>query len=177
MNGIYTQFAAESNSNLFSALGIDWKMLIFQIIGFLLLVWVMGKFIYPILLRTLDERQAGIEAGAKAAAAAEEKAEKAAADIDKLTAKARKDAADIVATAHDEAAAAIEKAQAKAKTDAEHIVANAHDQLEKDVIAARQALRNDTLDLVATATEKIAGKHVAKTISAKELASAVEESK
>ena len=57
---IATQFAVAQGQSggLFSALGIDWKMLLFQVIAFLILVWLMGKYVYPILLRTIDARQA-----------------------------------------------------------------------------------------------------------------------
>ncbi len=177
---VVTQFAAAASGNssdVFAALGIDWKMLVFQVIGFIILVWLMGKFVYPPLLKTIDERQAKIEAGNKAAAASEKKAAETKSEVEKLLKKARQDAAAILTTAKEEAVATAEAADTKAKARAERIVADAHDQLEKDIVAARKALHNETIELVAMATEKIVGKTVTDAVDRKAIATAVEEAK
>lgn len=155
---ILTQFAATETSgekDIFTTLGIHWELLALQIIAFIILVWALGKFVYPWLMKSVDERQAKIEESVKAAEQAEKKAESAQEDIQKLLKEARKEAKEIVATAKDEATAMIEASDTKAKARAEKIVTDAHDQIEKDVIAARKALHNDTIELVALATEKV----------------------
>jgi len=174
---IVTQFADSSaaSGGIFEALGIDWKMLIFQIIGFVVLVWFMGKFVYPILLKTVDARQEKIEAGSKAAAEAEKQATEAKEKVDRLLKQARSEATDIVATAKDEATAMIETAETKSKARAEQIVAQARDDLEKEVTAAKKALHNETLNLVAQATEKVIGKTVTSAVDAKVIADAMKE--
>lgn len=155
---IITQFATTTeDKDIFSTLGIDWKLLILQIIAFVILVWLLGKFVYPWLMKSVDERQAKIEESLKAAEVAEKKAESAQEDIAKLLKEARKEAKEIVTTAKDEAIALADASDNKAKARAEKIVKDAHDQLEKDVIAARKALHNDTIELVALATEKVVG--------------------
>lgn len=168
-------FAASGLGDIFTSLGIDGKMLLFQAIAFLILVFVMGKWVFPILLKTVDQRQEAIEAGAKAAQEAEKKATEAQAEVAKLLKEARAEAKDIVATAKDEAVAQIADSEQKAKTRAEKIVKDAHEQLEKDVIAARKALHNDTIELVALATEKIVGKTVSESVDKKIIAEAVKE--
>lgn len=151
-----TQFAEAAHAadtkaasgGVFSALGIDWQMLVFQIIGFLVLVALMGKFVYPILMKSVDKRMENIEEGAKAAAEAEKKAAEAQKNIEKLLKQARVEAADIVSTAKSEAAGMVDKAETSAKTRAERIVAEAHEEIAKDVLAARKTLEKDTLQLV-----------------------------
>lgn len=173
-----TQFAATeeaASGGIFETLGIHWELLVFQIIAFLILVWVLGKFVYPWLMKSVDERQAKIEESVKAAEEAEKKAESAQDDIAKLLKEARAEAKEIVTTAKDEAAAMVADAEGKAKTRADKIVKDAHDQLEKDVIAARKALHNDTIELVAMATEKIVGKTVSDSVDKKIIAEAVKE--
>lgn len=160
MNNFVTQFAAAetgANRDIFSTLGIHWELLALQIVAFLILVWALGKWVYPWLMKSVDERQAKIEESVRAAEEAEKKAESAQEDIQKLLKEARKEAKDIVATAKDEATAMVEASNTKAKARADKIVADAHDAIEKDVIAARKALHNDTIDLVALATEKVVG--------------------
>lgn len=144
-----------ANAGLFQALGIDWKLLLLQGVAFLILVWFLSKFVYPYLIRAIDERQEKIEQGTKAAEAAQEKAEKAEADVNKMFKEARAQADSIVATAHKEATAMVEDAENKAKKRADHIVSEAKAQLDQDVAAARLALKSETAELVALATEQI----------------------
>jgi F-type H+-transporting ATPase subunit b len=176
---ILTQFAetGAASGGIFTALGIDWKMLIFQIIAFVILVVLLGKFVYPILIKTVDARHAEIEAGTKAAEEAEKQAAKANENIEKLLKQARLEASDIVSTAKEEATAAIESAEAKSKVRAEHIVTEAHAQLEKDIVAAKKMLHNETLELVAQATEKIVGKTVTAQVDQGVIAAAIKEAK
>ncbi len=145
---------AESK-DIFSSLGIDWTLLIFQIIAFLLLVVLLGKFVYPYLIKSLDDRQEKIEAGVKAAQEAEQKAASAQEETAALLKEARKEASGIIATAKSEAAASIAAAEDKAKARAERITEQAKEQIDQDIAAARKTLRQDTIELVAMATEKV----------------------
>lgn len=150
--------AASADDDVMAVLGIDWTMLLLQLVAFLILVAVLGKFVYPVFMRIIDERQAKIDESLAAANLAEDRAASAQADIDSMLKQARAEAGDIVTTAKAEATAAVEAAEAKAKQRAEQIVSDAHDEIEKDIIKAKKALHNETLDLVAMATEKIIGK-------------------
>src|SRR5664279_799416 len=172
-----TQFATTESAKggIFEALGIDWKTLIFQIIAFLILVFLLGKFVYPILIKSVDKRQDEIDSASNAAGEAAKKAAEAEENIEKLLVQARKDARDIVTTAKDESTALAEASDKKAKARAEHIVIEARGQLEKDVIAARKLLHNDAIDLVALATEKVIGKTITPAIDKKIITSSVEE--
>ena len=153
MERILTQFAAEAatteeNGDLLASLGIDWTLLIVQLVAFLILVWLLGKYVYPVLIKTLDAREAKIEEAGKAAEAAEKKAEAAESKIEDVLKTARAEAADIVATAKNEATQMIEKAETNAKTRSERIVAEAQEDIAKDVLAARKTLEKDTISLV-----------------------------
>jgi len=52
-----------ASPGLLQALGIDWKLLVEQGVGFLILVAILGKFVYPALVKAIDDRRATIEAG------------------------------------------------------------------------------------------------------------------
>lgn len=165
----------EASGDIFSSLGINGQMLLFQGLAFLVLVFLLSKYVFPVLIKAVDDRQAKIEAGQKAATEAQKKADEAKDEVAKILKQARDEAKDIVTTAKDEASAMIAESEAKAKTRADKIVADAHDQLEKDVIAARKALRNDTIDLVALATEKVVSKSFSKDLDKKVIANALKE--
>lgn len=172
------QFAAETaeaDAGLFGALGIDWRLLVLQLIAFLILVALLGKFVYPWLMKQVDERQANIEEAAKAATEAKKAAQDSHEQVIQLLSDARKEAADIVNTAKLESAEIMANSEAKAKQSAERIVADAHDQIEKDITKARKDLYNDTLELVSAATEKVVGAELTKTLDSKRIATAVKE--
>lgn len=149
--------AAESSPGLFQALGLDVRLFVTQGIAFLILVGVLGKFVYPLLVKAIDDRRAAIEAGLQEAKESQEALEKAEAQVADMLADARKEADDILARTHQEAAAQVADAEAKAKARAEQIVADARQQLAVDVAKARDTLKTDTIELVALATERIIG--------------------
>ena len=95
--------AAASDAGVLGALGIDWKLLIFQAIAFLILVFLLGKFVFPVFIKIVDKREAAIAESNKAAVEASKQAEQSKEATEKLLAKARAEAKEIVATAKTEA--------------------------------------------------------------------------
>lgn len=156
---LLTQFAASEvgDTDLFATLGIDWMMLGLQLVAFLVLVAVLGKFVYPVFMRIIDEREARINESLASAREAADRASNVQQEIDEKLATARKEAKSIVATAKDEATSMLAKADEKAKSSAEHMLETARDEIAKEVSSAKKALYNETIDLVALATEKVIG--------------------
>ena len=70
MTYLFTQFASEvaEATNPVKALGIDVKLLVFQIIAFALLTWLLSKYVFPVLMKAVDDRQARIDESNAAAA-------------------------------------------------------------------------------------------------------------
>ena len=162
MSPLLYQFASEATpaaeGGIFEALGINWQILILQIIAFLILVVLLGKFVYPWLMKNVDERRANIEAANKAATEAQAAASDAEERVAKLLKQARTEANEIVQTAKLESTSMVASAEEKAKKRADQIIADATSDIDKQVIAAKKALHNETLELVALATEKVVGK-------------------
>ncbi|MGH7218183.1 MAG: F0F1 ATP synthase subunit B [Candidatus Microsaccharimonas sp.] len=150
--------AAAPEGDVFSALGIDWRLLILQTVAFLILVALLAKFVYPWLMKSVDERQKNIEEAANAAKKAQKNAAEAESETAELLATARKEAAEIVATAKLEATEMVSASEARAKSTAEKIVTDAHAQISKDIDKAKRELHDQTLDLIALATEKVVRK-------------------
>jgi len=156
-HSLITTFASEAvaNQSLFQALGIDWKLLVEQAIAFLILVAVLGKYVYPALIKAIDDRRSAIEAGLDEAKKSQEELERAESKIEELLVTARKEADEIVKRSQQEATGIVSDAEAKAKTRAEAFLKDAHSQLQADVATARLTLKRDTVGLVASATEQI----------------------
>jgi F-type H+-transporting ATPase subunit b len=150
-----TTEGAAGNPNLFQALGLDPKLLITQAIAFLILVGILAKFVYPVLIKSIEDRRTAIEAGLQEAKESQEALAQAEAKVVELLEAARKDADDILARTHQEAASMVADAEGKAKQRAEQIVADARAQLNIDISKAREVLKRDTVELVALATERI----------------------
>lgn len=154
-NLIVASTSGEASEGLMSALGIDWKLLVEQSLAFLILVFLLAKFVYPALIRAIDTRREQIEEGLKEAKESREALEKAEAKVDDVLAQARKDADAIVARSQQEAGALLADAEDKAQSRAEQIVTDARAQLNNDIRKAREALKADTIQLVAAATEQV----------------------
>lgn len=154
---VLQQFAvsAEADPGLLQALGIDYRLLVFQAIAFLVLLWFLAKFVYPPLSKMLDERQKAIDDSAAAAGKAEANAREAEERIEKLLTHAQSEASDIVGTAHKESVAMVAEAETKAAKRAEYIAAQAREQLQLDIAEAKQQLQSQTIELVGLATERI----------------------
>ncbi len=177
---LFTQFAseaahAEEATSPIKALGIDGKLLLFQIVAFLLLTWLLSKYVFPVLMKAVDERQRQIDESNAAAADVASQAAEAETKIAGLLKTARSEAAEIVTTAKEEAAGLIAKSEEKSKVQAERIVAAAHESIEKDILAAKKTLHNETIELVAQATEKVVGKTVTSQVDKKLIADSLKE--
>lgn len=178
MTNIYLLASTDTGAagDLFDMLGIDVATLIFQIIAFLILVVVLGKWVYPIFVGIIDKREADIAASAKAADDAKKAADAAGSEVADMLAEARVEAADIVAAAKTESTVMIDTAEKKAKKKAESIVSAARDDISNEIAGARKELYNEMIDLVTHATEKVVGSEVTRKVDASLISNAVKES-
>ena len=176
---ILGQFAATETANpsLISVLGIDWMMFTFQIVAFLVTVLLLSKFVYPWLMKSVDERQHKIETSAKAAAEAQKAADHTEKRIVKLLSEARIEADDIVASAKAESLATISAAEDASKKRADQIIASAQREIEGEILLAKNAIKNEMVQLVALATEKVVGKVVSNQVDNKIIADSIKEVK
>ena len=108
-------------SELLSKLGIDWKLLIAQIINFLVLLFVLYKFAYGPIVAMLEKRQRKIEQGLADAEAARKNLEKSGEKQKEILKKARAEAKVIVEKAHKQAEKSKVEIAAEAKEQAEKI--------------------------------------------------------
>ena len=129
--------------------------LIGQAITFMILVWVVMKFIWPPLTKTLAERAAKIAEGLSAAERAKrdlELAEKGAAE--KLR-EARGQAADIITQAEKRAVQLIEEAKDAARTEGARLVTGAKAEIDQEVFRAKESLRAHVAELAVAGAERI----------------------
>ena len=134
--------------------------LIGQAITFAILVWFTMKFVWPPLVKALDERAARIADGLSAADRARqdlENAEKLAAD---RLREAKAHAADIIAQAEKRSAQIVDEAKNQAKLEGERLVHGAQAEIEQQIQHAREALRQQVAELAVAGAEKILRREV-----------------
>jgi F-type H+-transporting ATPase subunit b len=131
-----------------------------QLMVFLILAWFTMRYVWPPLVKALDERTKKIADGLAAAERGKQdlaQAEKrAAAELD----RAKQQAAEIIAQGEKRAAAIVDEAKGTAKTEADRIVAGAKAELEQEVQRAKTELRNQVAVLAVAGAEKILRREV-----------------
>lgn len=134
--------------------------LFFQMVVFLGLVWFTMKFVWPPIVRALDERASKIAEGLSAADKA--KADLAAANtrVEQQLAAARDDAARRLADADRLAQQMVEEAKARASEEGAKIVAAARAEAEQEAVKARETLREQVAGLAVKGAEQILKREV-----------------
>lgn len=140
---------------LVAAFGIDWRLLVIQVVNFGVLLFALWYFLYTPVLTMIDERRKKIEAGVRDA----EEAHKRLADIDAqkdaTIAEARKEASGIVADAKQKATTEGASIKSDAELRAEAIVRDAELRAREEADKARRALQDHIAQSALLAAEKI----------------------
>jgi len=142
-------------SELISKLGIDWKLLIAQIINFLVLLFVLYKFAYGPILAMLEKRQKKIEKGLKDADAAHKKLAESAELQKEILHKARLEAKEVVEKARSQAEKAKVEIAVEAKAQGQKLIMDAKEQIEQEKQKTLQEIKAEIGSLVLAATGKI----------------------
>ena len=142
-------------SELFSKLGIDWKLLIAQIVNFLVLLFILYKFAYGPIVAMLEKRQRKIEQGLKDAEGARKNLEKSEERQKEILKKARADFKVIVGKARTQAEKSKSEIAAEAKAQAEKIITDAKNQIKQEKQKTINEIKSEIGGLVIAAAEKV----------------------
>ena len=129
--------------------------LIAQMIVFLILVWFTMKFVWPPIVKALDERAQKVAEGLSAADKAKSELALANKRVEEQLAAARDDAAKRLADAERLAQSMVEEAKGRAAAEAAKILAAAKAEAEQEAAKAREALREDVAALAVKGAEQI----------------------
>jgi F-type H+-transporting ATPase subunit b len=137
--------------------------LIAQLVVFFILAWFTMKFVWPPIMKALDERAQKIADGLAAADKAKSDLVAAERRVSEEMGKARSVAGEVRASAEQQANALIEQARAEAA----RIVAQARQAAETEAQTAMQAARDQLRDSVAALAVKGAGQILKREVDAK----------
>ena len=126
-----------------------------QMISFVFFVWVCMKYVWPVLMENLRERQRIIAQGLENAAAAEKQLESANDAADAALEEAKKQSAELIGQARSRANQIVEEAKGQATEEATRIVQGAQSDIDQEINRAREELRARVSDLAVEGAEKI----------------------
>ena len=140
---------------LLNNLGINGKLLIAQIINFLILLYVLYKFAYGPVLKMLDERTKKIEKGLKDAEDSHKKLAEISEKESTVLVEARKQAQEIIKKAEESASSQAQEIMNASKEQSQKMLETAQKQIEQEKTKILSEVRAEVAGLVMMATEKI----------------------
>jgi F-type H+-transporting ATPase subunit b len=139
----------------FEAFGVDLPKLAFQIINFLLLLYLLNRFLFKRVFALLDERQAKITKGLEDAETAKRDRELARAEREAAVAEARKEANEMIARANKIAEDTRNEILADARAEAEKVSARAREEIVAEKDKAMAEIRGQVAELALAAAGKL----------------------
>ena len=137
--------------------------LIAELIAFVLMVLLLGRFVYPRIITVATEREKKIEAGLRAGSEAERRLAEVQQQVQQILDEARGQARDIIARAHREAVLEAEEVVKRARAEAEALIERARAEIGAERDRAIQELRVEVGNLVVEAASKLIGETLDRT--------------
>lgn len=131
-----------------------------QMVVFFILWWVVATFVWPPLIKALDERAAKVAEGLAAAEKGKVDLDLATKRADQALAEAKSEGTQRIAEAEKRAQQSAEEIKQNAQAEAARIIAQAKSEAEQQVIRARDVLRNEVAVLAVKGAEQILRREV-----------------
>ncbi|PSJ18683.1 F0F1 ATP synthase subunit B [Nitrosomonas supralitoralis] len=129
--------------------------LISQAIAFSVFIWFTIRYVWPPLLRAIEERQKNIADGLAAGERGRHELELASHRSSDVLKDAKQRASEIIAQAEKRATEVIEEAKHTAKEEGDRIVAGAKADIEHEIFSAKEVLRQQVAELAVAGAAKI----------------------
>ncbi len=134
--------------------------LVVQMVVFLALIWFTMKFVWPIILGAMNEREKKIAAGLAAAEQGQKDLSEAKSRAEEVIKEARTRALAIEAQARTQANQILEDARKAASLEGEKALASAKSQIELESNRARDALRGQVVSLAVAGARRVLEKEI-----------------
>jgi len=147
---------------LIATFHIDLKLLIAQVVNFLIVLFVLYKFAYGPVLKTLNARTKKIEKGISDADEARKKLEEVSVSEKEILTNAKKEAQEIIRKAEEAAGRDANGIIVEARNQTEKMISQAKVQIEEEKEKILHEVKGEIAELVIAATEKIVGEKMNK---------------
>lgn len=126
-----------------------------QLVVFFILAGFTMKFVWPPIVKALDERAKKIADGLAAAERGKHDLELATKRSADALREGKEKAGELLAQAEKRAAQIVEEAKATAKVEADRVIAGAKAEIDQEAVRAKEALRDQVATLAVSGAEKI----------------------
>jgi F-type H+-transporting ATPase subunit b len=134
--------------------------LIGQTIAMIVFVWFCMKYIWPVIIGAIEQRQAQIADGLAAAERGQSSLTTAKTEADKILAAARDQARGIIDQANMRATGIVEQAKADGEAARKSQVEAARAEIEVEINRAREELRGQVARIAVAGAEKVLGREI-----------------
>ena len=134
--------------------------LIVQMLVFALLVWFTMKFVWPPILKSMEEREKRIADGLAAGEQAAKDLEIAQQQAERIVGEARQQAASIVDQANARASTIVDDAKDSARAEGERLMNSVKSEIEQEYNRARDELRGKVSTIAVASAEKILSREI-----------------
>jgi F-type H+-transporting ATPase subunit b len=148
-------------------IGFDWKIALFNTANFLIVFFLLWKFLFSKAIKAVDERQKLMSAGVDNAQKLETEIRDARLKADSLISEAQKQADNMINQTKAEVGELSAKLKADAGSQVEAMIAKARDQIENEKVQALHSVRKEVAGMIIEGTEKLTGKKVDDQVDAK----------
>ncbi len=131
-----------------------------QMLSFAVFVWFTMKYVWPPIVKAMDERKAKIAEGLAAAERGQHEQELAEKRAKETLLAAKQQAAEIKANAEKHATMIVDEARDKAKEEGGRQLTAARAEIEQEANKAREALRSKVAELAVLGAERILRKEI-----------------
>tara|TARA_Y100000310_G_C20506076_1_gene726473 strand:+ start:416 stop:919 length:504 start_codon:yes stop_codon:yes gene_type:complete len=149
-------------SELFSNLGIDPRLLFAQVVNFILVLWLLNRFVFKKMLTFLDERKKGIEKGVELTAKAEREMERIGEARTRELREVREKAEEILVEAKAKGVIAEREMVAEARQGAEAVVEKAREESERKKQDALKEAQEEIQQRAFVLAEKVLSRSLTK---------------
>jgi F-type H+-transporting ATPase subunit b len=143
---------------MFEALGVLLGNLIWQLLAFILLIYLLRRFAYGPIVKILDDRRSRIRDSMEQAEQIKRDNQEAAKRAEQIIREAQGQVRDLLSAANQQSQRTIAAAQAEAREQREKLLADAHAQIQADTTRAKEELQSEVARLAIMAASKVVGK-------------------
>ena len=129
--------------------------LLIQMTVFAVVVLFSMKFIWPMIMEAIEERNKSISDGLAAAEQGQKKLSEAETEVNTLIKEAKQQASTILDQANTRASGIVESAKSEGTLEREKIISTAHDEAQRELTKLRENLRKEVAGLAISGAEKI----------------------
>ena len=134
--------------------------LVIQMIVFAIVVLFSMKFIWPMIMEAIDERNKNISDGLAAADKGQKQLLEAESEVTKLISEAKKQASTILDQANTRASNIVVEAKSDGDSERSRIVSSAKEEAEQEVSKLKEELRGQVATLAVSGAEKILSREI-----------------